>query len=228
MKYNIHNKKRGKQMSSYYELRWRDDELEKYDTDKLNFIFNAVNHPLTIAYKQYYKNEIEWRKAIKKHEELIAKVKGILEQRSDAHNVRQYWLKQHNVKEAEAKDGLTAEQLANKFPYMANQLGAFMELENIEIKYFDEDFKPRYDLDDFSDLLPENYTISGFKKNGMTKKALLKLYPTISTDKLDQILAMADYEPETEDEVEVMPYWYAVNAKRMLVDGDSFAETFDA
>lgn len=38
---------------------------------------------------------------------------------------------------------------------------------------------------------------------------------------------MADREPETEDGVEVMPYWYAVNAKRMLVDGNSFTETFD-
>ncbi|GFP14894.1 hypothetical protein LHEJCM1120_05230 [Lactobacillus helveticus] len=34
-----------------------------------------------------------------------------------------------------APNGYTIEQLANKLPHMANQLGAFMEIENIEIKY---------------------------------------------------------------------------------------------
>ena len=38
---------------------------------------------------------------------------------------------------------------------------------------------------------------------------------------------MADCEFEQENGTEVIPYWYAVNAKRMLVDGDSFAATFD-
>ncbi|TBH76644.1 temperature-sensitive replication protein, partial [Lactobacillus amylovorus] len=61
----------------------------------------------------------------------------------------------------------------------------------------------------------------------MTKDALLKLYPQINKQDLENVLEMADCEPETEDGVEVMPYWYAVNAKRMLVDGDSFTETFD-
>ncbi len=62
---------------------------------------------------------------------------------------------------------------------MANQLGAFIESENIEIKYFDEDFKPRYDLSDFQDIAIDNYPNSGFKKNGMTKVAFLKLYPQV-------------------------------------------------
>lgn len=57
---------------------------------------------------------------------------------------------------------------------MANQLGAFMEIENVEIKYFDDEFKPRYDLDDFRDIFEENYAASGFKKNGMTKKSFAK------------------------------------------------------
>ena len=110
---------------------------------------------------------------------------------------------------------------------MTNQLGAFMEIENIEIKYFDDEFKPRYDLNDFKDIFEENYKDSGFKQTAMTKDALLKLYPQINMQDLDNVLEMADYEPETEDGVEVMPYWYAVNAKRMLVDGDSFKATFD-
>lgn len=45
-------------MSSYFELRWRDNELDQYETDKLNYIYNAINHSLTIRYKQYYKNEL--------------------------------------------------------------------------------------------------------------------------------------------------------------------------
>lgn len=61
----------------------------------------------------------------------------------------QAWLNQHNKQAEAAPNGYTIEQLANKLPHMANQLGAFMEIENIEIKYFDEDFKPRYDLSDF-------------------------------------------------------------------------------
>lgn len=213
-------------MSSYFELRWRDSEFDQYDTDKLNYIYNAINHPLTIRYKQYYKNELDWRKAVKRHNDTIAKVKSILENRPDAHDVRQFWLKQHNLEKASAKDGVTAEQLANQFPYMANQLGAFMEIENIEIKYFDDEFKPRYDISDFHDLFKDNYAASGFKKNGIIKETLFKLYPNIDKEELDEILKMADYEPE-ENGTEIMPYWYAVNAKRMLVDGDSFAATFD-
>ncbi len=39
-------------MSSYYELMWRDDELTSYTTDKLNFIYNAIDHPLSVRYRQ--------------------------------------------------------------------------------------------------------------------------------------------------------------------------------
>lgn len=110
---------------------------------------------------------------------------------------------------------------------MANQLGAFMESENIEIKYFDEDFKPRYDLSDFQDIAIDNYPNSGFKKNGMTKVAFLKLYLQVPKNKLEEVLDIADCELEEEDNTEIIPYWYAVNAKRVLVDSDSFTETFD-
>ncbi len=41
------------------------------------------------------------------------------------------------------------------------------------------------------------------------------------------MLDIADCELEEEDNTEIIPYWYAVNAKRVLVDGDSFTETFD-
>lgn len=126
-----------------------------------------------------------------------------------------------------APNGYTIEQLANKLPHMANQLGAFMEIENIEIKYFDEDFKPRYDLSDFQDIAIDNYPNSGFKKNGITKEAFLKLYPQVPKNKLEEVLDIADCELEEEDNTEIIPYWYAVNAKRVLVDGDSFTETFD-
>lgn len=214
-------------VSSYYELIWREDELDSYSTDKLNFIFNTINHPYPVRYRQMYNNRIDWQKAVNHHKATIKKVKDIIAKRDDAHQVRDIWLKQHQQSNADAQDGYIVEQLANKLPHMANQLGAFMEIENIEIMYFDKDFKPRYDLSDFKDIFKENYPTSGFKQNGMTKDTLLKLYPKIKQEDLDKILAMADYEPEIEDGTKVMPYWYALNAKRMLVDGDSFANTFD-
>ena len=130
-------------MSSYYELIWRENELDSYPTDKLNFIFNSINHPLPVRYRQMYRNRLEWQKAVNQHNATIKKVQDIITKRDDAHNVRDIWLKQHNQTAAEAKDGLTAEQIANKLPHMTNQLGAFMEIENIEIKYFDDEFKPR-------------------------------------------------------------------------------------
>ena len=166
-------------MSSYYELIWRENELDSYPTDKLNFIFNSINHPLPVRYRQMYRNRLEWQKAVSQHNATIKKVQDIITKRDDAHNVRAIWLKQHNQTAAEAKDGLTAEQIANKLPHMTNQLGAFMEIENIEIKYFDDEFKPRYDLNDFKDIFEENYKDSGFKQTAMTKDALLKLYPQI-------------------------------------------------
>lgn len=214
-------------MSSYYELMWRDDELDSYPTDKLNFIYNAINHPLSVRYRQLYPNRLDWQKANNRHNATIQRVKDILTQREDSHNVRDAWLKQHSNSHAEAKNGLTVEQLANQFPHMANQLGAFMEIENIEIKYFDEQFKPRYDLEDFSDISSDKFSTSGFKQRGMTEEALLELYPNIRAKDLKQVLAMADCELEREDGIDVIPYWYAVNAKRMLVDGDSFTATFD-
>ena len=183
-------------MSSYYELMWRDDELTSYTTDKLNFIYNAINHPLSVRYRQLYPNRLDWQKALNRHNAAIQKVKDLLTERKDSHNIREAWLKLHPNAQTKANNGFTVEQLANKFPYMAKQLGAFMEIENIEIKYFDEEFKPRYDLDDFSDIFSANYPASGFTQSGITQEALLKLYPNVS-------------------------------AKRMLVDGDSFAATFD-
>lgn len=214
-------------MSSYYELIWREDELDSYPTDKLNFIFNTINHPFPVRYRQMYPNRLEWQKAVNHHNSTIQKVQDILTKRSDAHDVREVWLKQHNQLSALAQDGLTAEQLANKLPHMANQLGAFMEIENIEIKYFDEDFKPRYDLNDFKDIFAENYLASGFTENGITNEGLLNIYPQVKKQDLDRVLEMADCELQTENGVEIIPYWYAVNAKRMLVDGDTFAATFD-
>ena len=214
-------------MSSYYELMWRDDELTSYTTDKLNFIYNAIDHPLSVRYRQLYPNRLDWQKAVNRHNAAIQKVKDLLIERKDSHNIREAWLKLHPNARTKANNGFTVEQLANKFPYMAKQLGAFMEIENIEIKYFDGEFKPRYDLDDFSDIFSANYPASGFTQSGITQEVLLKLYPNISAKNLDQILKMADCEFDQENSTEVIPYWYAVNAKRMLVDGDSFAATFD-
>ena len=213
-------------MSSYYTLIWREDQLDSYSTDKLNFIFNTINHPFPVSYRQMYPTRIEWQKAVNHHKTTIQKIKDIIADRKDAHQVREAWLKKHNQKDA-TQDDYTVEQLANKLPQIANQLGAFMEIEDIEIKYFDDELKPRYDLNDFKDVFEENYQTSGFKQNGMTKEALLNLYPQIDPDKLNEVLEIADYEPEVEDQIEIMPYWYAVNAKRVLVDGDSFDETFD-
>lgn len=209
-------------MSSFYELRWREDQLQRYSTDKLNYIFNSINFPLTVRYKQDYDDEVSWRRAVAHHQQLIGKVKGILQQRPDAHSVRQIWLKQHHLQKAKAKNGKTSAQLAFEFPAMASQLGAFMELENIEEKYFDQDFKPRYDEHDFQDLLPQNFARSGFTKEGVTKKKLLALYPQVKAEQWDQLLKKVGYQGS----LELIPYWYAVNAKRVLVDSDAITDTF--
>lgn len=212
-------------MSSYYEMVWREDELDSYPTDKLNFIFNTINRPLPVQYRHLFPNRVDWQKAQNKHNALIKRVKTMLDARNDAHNIRKAWLKQHTS--IGDQTGYTAEQLANKLPHMASQLGAFMEIENIEIKYFDDDYKPRYELNDFADIFAENYIQNGFLKTGMTKEALLKLYPQISEKDLDDLLLRAGYEIETENDTPIIPYWYAVNAKRVLIDGDSFEKTFD-
>ena len=51
-------------MSSYYELMWRDDELTSYTTDKLNFIYNAIDHPLSVRYRQLYPNRLVKEKIV--------------------------------------------------------------------------------------------------------------------------------------------------------------------
>ena len=115
-------------MSSYYQLVWRENELDSYSTDKLNFIFNIINRPFPVSYRQLYPSRIELQKAVKKHEDLIKRVKNIILKRSDAHTVRAAWLNQHNKQAEVAPNGYTIEQLANKLPHMANQQGAFMEI----------------------------------------------------------------------------------------------------
>ncbi len=227
-------------MSSFYELIWRENELDSYSTDKLNFIFNTINHPFPIRYRQMYANRLEWQKAVNHHNNIVKKVKDTINSRNDIHNVRKAWLKQHNnvnnvrkawlkqhnnVK-AVAENGYTIEQVANELPHLANQLGAFIEIENIEIKYFDDELKPRYDLNDFEDISKQNYPSSGFNQTGITKEKFLKLYPQVSNKNLDKVLLAAEYEPKNDTDTTI-PYWFAVNAKRMLVDGDSFANTFD-
>ena len=156
----------------------------------------------------------------------VNKVKDTINSRNDIHNVRKAWLKQHNNVKAVAENGYTIEQVANELPHLANQLGAFIEIENIEIKYFDDELKPRYDLNDFEDISKQNYPSSGFNQTGITKEKFLKLYPQVSDPNLDKVLLAAEYEPKNDTDTTI-PYWFAVNAKRMLVDGDSFANTFD-
>lgn len=46
-------------MNSYYQLVWRENELDSYSTDKLNFIFNIINRPLPVSYRQLYPSRIE-------------------------------------------------------------------------------------------------------------------------------------------------------------------------
>lgn len=60
-------------MSSYYQLVWLENELDSYSTDKLNFIFNIINCPFPVSYRQLYPSRIEWQKAVKKHEDLITR-----------------------------------------------------------------------------------------------------------------------------------------------------------
>ena len=213
-------------MSSFYELIWRENELDSYSTDKLNFIFNTINHPFPIRYRQMYANRLEWQKAVNHHDNIVKKVKDTINSRNDIHNVRKAWLKQHNNVKAVAENGYTIEQVANELPHLANQLGAFIEIENIEIKYFDDELKPRYDLNDFEDISKQNYPSSGFNQTGITKEKFLKLYPQVSDPNLDKVLLAAEYEPKNDTDTTI-PYWFAVTAKRMLVDGDSFANTFD-
>ncbi len=81
-------------------------------------------------------------------------------------------------------------------------------------------------LIDFEDISKQNYPSSGFNQTGITKEKFLKLYPQVSDQNLDKVLLAAEYEPKNDTDTTI-PYWFAVNAKRMLVDGDSFANTFD-
>lgn len=46
-------------MSSYYQLVWLENELDSYSTDKLNFIFNIINRPFPVSYRQLYPSRIE-------------------------------------------------------------------------------------------------------------------------------------------------------------------------
>lgn len=87
-------------MSSYYELMWRDDELTSYTTDKLNFIYNAIDHPLSVRYRQLYLNRLDWQKAVNRHNAAIQKVKDLLIERKDSHNIRGLnWIPMHELKQ---------------------------------------------------------------------------------------------------------------------------------
>ena len=63
-------------MSSYYELKWRDEDLSKYSTDKLYFIWNVVKQPLRPEYRQML-GELKWRQAKKKQTNALAKIKDL-------------------------------------------------------------------------------------------------------------------------------------------------------
>lgn len=203
-------------MSSFYELTWRDSDLEKYSTDKLYFIWNIVKQPIPSQYREML-GELKWRQQNNKRKNDLQRIKEIISKRDDKNEIRQEWRNLHPKEVNVKKEGKTISELAHILPNMAQQLGAFIELENIEIKYFDEIGEPIYELSDFKDIFPKNYIKSGFRKYGISVNQLLALYPNINNDKLMEFLKQIDLE-KADDGTVIIPYYDAVGIKRLLID----------
>lgn len=202
-------------MSSYNELKWRDEDYEKYSTDKLYFIWNILKQPFPPQYREMV-GELAFRKEKKQREENLKRIKEIVSRRDDKGEIREAWKKLHPNKEIK-KDGKYINELAKLMPNMAGQLGAFIELENIEIKYFDENGEPLYELTDFKDIFPKNFAHSGFRKYGLTKEQFLKIYPNIDKENFERLLSQVDLE-QAEDDSTIIPYYPAIQIKQILVD----------
>ena len=207
-------------MSLYFQIQWRDDELDNYSSDKLYYIWNVLKDAVPVELKQEL-GRVKWPKIEKQRQESVEKIKNILNSRPDKYKVRKAWLDLHPKEVDTAKtEGIELGEIANKIPQMSKQLGAFIELENIEIKYFELDGTAKYELADFKDLFPENFASAGFRNLGITEEQFLKLYPDIEAAELERLLELMGCELEKEDGLELIPYRFAVNAKRILVDGD--------
>lgn len=201
-------------MSSYNELKWRDEDYDKYSTDKLYFIWNVLKQPFPPQYREMV-GELTFRKEKKQREDNLKRIKEIISKRNDKGEVRQAWITLHPNKEVK-KEGKYIKELAKLMPNMAQQLGAFIELENIEIKYFDSNGEPLYDLMDFKDIFPKNYAQNGFKKYGLTQEQFLKIYPDIDKDKFNDLLSKIELE-EAEDGTQIIPYYFAIQIKQILI-----------
>lgn len=200
-------------VSSYFDLRWRDEDLDKYSTDKLYYIWNVLKQPLSPEVKPML-GELKWRRTIQKRTDTVEKIKKIISQRPDKNNLRQEWLKKHPNNDAQ-RTGKTISELAKLLPNMKNQLGAYIELKDIEIKYFGNDGEPYYELTDFRDIFPKNYAGSGFKQYGITIDSFLSLFDQIDRNQFNQLIKQIDLE-QTEDGKKVIPYYDAVELKQIL------------
>ena len=200
-------------MSSYYELKWHDEDLSKYSTDKLYFIWNVVKQPLRPEYRQML-GELKWRQAKKKQTNTLAKIKEIISLRTYRNELRKAWLKLHPQAKKE-RTGKTISELAQMLPEISKQLGAFIELENIEIKYFGSDGEPYYELTDFRDVFPNNYLKSGFKKYGIAEKKFLQLIGKAHQEQYRKLRQQIELEEDENGEI-IIPYYDAVELKHIL------------
>ncbi|RVU70664.1 MULTISPECIES: temperature-sensitive replication protein [Lactobacillus] len=200
-------------MKSNSEIRWRDQDLEEYETDKLYFIWNILKQPFPPQYRQMV-GELQWRKETKQKQTNLARIEAIIAKRPDRGAVREEWKQLHPNQAEVKKDGKTIIELAKLFPKMADQLGAFIELKRIVIKYFGKNGEPYYDLQDFTDIAPENYVKNGFRTQGITRKQFLRLYPQVDPSELNDVLKQIELEEE--DGLELIPYYQAVALKALF------------
>ena len=214
-------------MSSMYELYWDAKQLEIYDTDKLYFILNAYRNQLNNleALKGRYPKQM-WLKIRKQTENELQQVRDIIHERPDKMNVRKEWLKHHPNFVENHDQCVSRKELEEKVILAGFALDCFMELEDIEIYHFDHAGNPMYYLPDFKDILPENVAHNGFDKQGVTKNQWLKIHP-IGRQKLLDLLERADVTYYAQkDGHDLITYPDALDAKRMLVDGKTWSETF--
>lgn len=214
-------------MSSMYELYWDAKQLEIYDTDKLYFILNAYRNQLDNldALKVRYPKQM-WLKIRKQTENELQQVRDIISERPDKMSVRKEWLKHHPGFVENHDQCVNRKELEEKVILAGFALDCFMEFEDIEIYHFDHAGNPMYYLPDFKDILPENVAHNGFDKQGITKNQWLKIHP-VGRQKLLDLLDKADVTYYAQkDGHDLITYPDAVDAKRMLVDGKTWSETF--
>lgn len=214
-------------MTSIQDLYWDPKQLEIYDTDKLYFILNAyrAQRDQLDHLKGRYPKQV-WVKLHRQTLQELQQVRDIISQRPDKMSVRKDWLKKHPGFKENHDHCVSRKELEEKVILAGFALDCFMELEDIEIYHFDHAGNPMYYLSDFEDILPKNVKLNGFDKQGITANQWLKLFP-VRQKKLQDLLEKADVSYYAQkDGQDLITYPDALDAKRILVEGRSWSETF--